>query len=139
MWLKEELAALDPQRSDLRKFAFVFGGALVVLSTLFWYKGSPIYPWLAVPGALVAAIGAIAPQILRALYFVWMAIGLVLGTIMTSIILTIVFVVAITPIGLVMRLLGKDPLQRKLDPEASTYWIPKTHLIEDKSRYEKYF
>jgi hypothetical protein len=137
MWLRDELAALDPQPSDLRKFAWVFGGALVALAALFWYKGSPIYPYLAVPGALVALVGTVAPRILRGLYFVWMAVGL--GTIVTAIILTIVFVVAITPIGLVMRLLGKDPLNRELDPEAKSYWIPKTHLIEDKSRYEKYF
>ena len=139
MWLKDELVALDPDRSDLRKFAFVFGGALLGFGALFWFKESPVYPYLAIPGALVALLGAVVPQILRPLYSVWMAIGLVLGTIVTSIILTVVFVVAIIPIGLVMRLLGKDPMERKLDPEATTYWIPKHHAIEDDSRFEKYF
>ena len=103
------------------------------------WKASPVYPYLAIPGGLVALLGTVVPQILRPLYFVWMAVGLVLGTIVTSIILTIVFIVAITPIGLIMRLLGKDPMERKLDPEATSYWITKKHAIDDNSRFEKYF
>ncbi len=68
-----------------------------------------------------------------------MAIGLVLGTVVTAIILTVVFVVTLTPTALVMRLLGKDPLARELDRRAESYWIPKEYEPRDRSRLRKYF
>ena len=139
MWLTEELKKLDPDRRELRRFALVLGGALLVLGSFAWYRGSGVAPYLLLPGAVIAVCGLVAPAALRWLFFTWMAIGLVLGTIMTAIILTVVFVVAITPIGLVLRLLGRDPLQRKLDPEAASYWIPKERPTNDPSRLEKYF
>ncbi len=139
MWITEEIAKLDPQRQDLRQFGWVFGGALTALSGLAWYKDSPAFPYLLGVGALIATTGTLAPIALRYLYFVWMTIGLTLGTIMTAIILSVVFVVAITPIGLVMKLLGKDPMQRRIDPEAPTYWIPKPTAGPDKKHYLRYF
>lgn len=139
MWLKDELALLNPDRSDLRKFSWVFGGALMALGAFAWYRGSDAAPYLLWPGLIVAAIGTVAPNALRGLYFVWMAIGLTLGAIVTRIILSLVFLVAVVPIGLAMRLVGKDPLQRELDPEADSYWIAKKYDIPDRSRLEKYF
>jgi len=138
MWLTEELRKLDPDRTELRKFALIFGGALVAFGGLAWYRGSELATWLGVPGATVILVGLALPQALRWLFFVWMAIGLVLGTIVTGIILTIIFLIAVTPIGLVMRLSGRDPMHRKLDPGARSYWIPKSPNT-DRGRLEKYF
>ena len=63
---------------------------------------------------------------------------LTLGTIVTAIILTIVFLIAIVPIGLVMRLFGRDPMQRKWDPEATTYWVQR-EPVTDPARYFRQF
>jgi len=139
MWLTNELRALKPGRSDLRKFAFIVGGVLLALGALSWYRGGPAAPYLLAPGALLAILGAIAPRILRPLYFGWMTIGFVLGAIMTRIILFVLFLLVMIPIGLVMKLVGKDPLSRRLDPDAETYWLPKEHIIADRTRYTKYF
>jgi hypothetical protein len=139
MWIKDEIAKLNPQRKDLRQFSWVLGGALAALSALAWYKGSPAFPYLLGAGSTLALVGTLAPLALRHLYFVWMAIGLTLGTVMTAIILTIVFVVAIIPIGLVMKALGRDPMHRRLDREATTYWIPKEPPGSDRTHYLKYF
>ncbi|MDX1644344.1 MAG: SxtJ family membrane protein [Thermoanaerobaculia bacterium] len=139
MWLKNELVALDPRASDLRRFALVFGGALAALGALAWYRSSDLAPYLLLPAAVVVLIGLPAPRLLRGLYYAWMAIGLVLGTVVTAIILTTVFVVALTPIALVMRLLGKDPLAREIDRTAESYWIPKEYEPRDRDRLRKYF
>lgn len=139
MWLIEELRKLDPDRKELRKFGWILGGAFLVLGGIAWYRGSGVAPYLLWPGAAIAVVGTVLPGALRWLFFVWMALGLVLGTIVTSIILAIVFFVAVTPIGLVMRLLGRDPMHRAIDREAPSYWIPKVHDTSDKTRMEKYF
>lgn len=139
MWIVEELKKLDPDHKELRKFSLILGGAFLALGALSWYRGTAAAPYLLIPGAAIALVGVALPGAVRWLFFVWMAIGLVLGTIMTSIILTLVFVFAVTPIGIIMRLVGRDPMHRALDPQASTYWLPKKRDTEDKSRFEKYF
>jgi hypothetical protein len=139
MWLIEELKKLDPDRTELRKFSLILGGAFLALGAFAWYRGSAAAPYLLVPGALIALVGVALPAAVRWLFFVWMALGLVLGTIVTSLILTLVFVLAVTPIGLMLRAVGRDPMNRKLDPDAPTYWIPKERLSTDRSRLEKYF
>ena len=139
MWLSDELRALRPGRSDLRKFAFIVGGVLLVLGAISWYRNGPAAPYLLAPGALLGILGAIAPLVLRPLYFAWMAIGFVLGAIVTRIILFVLFVLVMIPTGLIMKIVRKDPLNRRLDPDAPTYWLPKQQTIADRSRYTKYY
>ena len=139
MWIVEELEKLDPDRTELRKFSLILGGAFLALGSFAWYRGSGAAPYLLVPGAGIALVGVVFPAAVRWLFFVWMALGLVLGTIVTGIILAVVFIVAVTPIGLIMRATGRDPLNRKLDPDAPTYWLPKERTHDERSRMEKYF
>ncbi len=139
MWIVEELKKLDPDHKELRKFSLILGGAFLALGAFAWYRGSDIANYLLIPGAVIAVVGTVLPAAIRWLFFVWMALGLVLGTIVTSIILTLVFVLAVTPIGLIMRMVGRDPMERELDPQAATYWLPKERIIDDRSRLEKYY
>ena len=90
-------------------------------------------------GAALIVLGLTVPVLLKPVYRVWMALAVVLGFVMTRVILTVVYYLIMTPIGLIMRLLGKDPLHRRLDPGASSYWIEKTYPDESKERLEKYY
>ena len=56
---------------------------------------------------------------------VWMIIGHLLGWINTRIILGILFYLIVTPVGMVLRFRGKDPMQRRFDPRATTYRLPR--------------
>ena len=62
-----------------------------------------------------------------------------LGWFNTRLILTVMFYLLFTPIGLVLRLLGKDLLNRKIEPNAETYWIDREEEAFDRKRYEKQF
>ncbi len=138
MWIVDELKKLDPDHTELRKFSWILGGAFLALGAFAWWRESDLANYLLIPGAVIAVVGTVLPGALRWLFFAWMALGLVLGTIVTSIILTLVFVIAVTPIGLIMRMIGRDPMERKLDPQAATYWLPKERN-DDRTRLEKYF
>ena len=86
----------------------------------------------------VGVVGAIltlaSPLIGKTLYTGWMYAALPLGWTMSHLILGIVFYLVVTPIGLVMRVFGHDPMQRRIDREAVTYWT--THeTTADPSRY----
>lgn len=145
MTIREEIRHLPAAPKDLRSFAWVVGGALLllwailgwVLPYLFGKGGS--YPILAFVGLALAAVGTVAPKVLKPVYYGWMALALTLGFVMTRVLLTIFFFLVLTPVGLVFRLIGRDALHRKLDREASSYWIEKEYPITDRSRYEKFF
>ena len=68
-----------------------------------------------------------------------MTLALVLGFIMSHIILALVYYLVLTPIGFFMRILGKDPLTLKSDPNADSYWIKREKKEWSRENYEKMF
>lgn len=139
----KDASALPRDRKTLRSFGLVVGGVLLALALYLIWKGG----WTLGPGslgtgsigALLAALGLISPGLLAPVYPVWMALALVLGTIMTTVLLTLVFYLVVSPIGLLMRLAGKDPMSRKPDPTLATYWIERSPESNDVKRMEKYY
>ena len=139
MSIKKELASLPADKRALRNFGLLVGGVLVAFGLFFLWRKSEWGAYLAYAGGALFLLGALWPRILRPLYFAWMAMALVLGTVMTAVLLTVFFLLVITPVGLFFRLIGRDVLQRKFDRQAASYWIPKEYPIADRSRYEKFF
>ena len=136
---------LNTDKKTLREFGFVFAGGLIVFFGLLipwifdkpwgWQEGGARWPWIG--AAVFAGTGLILPQALKPVYLLWMKIGHALGWINTRIILGLVFFVMFAPVALVLRILGKDPLHRKLDDEAGTYRVASTKLPRE--RMEKPF
>jgi hypothetical protein len=86
-------------------------------------------------GAVSTLLSLMAPGLNRYLYAGLTLLTFPIGFILSHVLLGIVFYFVITPVGVVMRLLGRDPLERTFDPEASTYWVDH---VEPKS-VEEYF
>jgi hypothetical protein len=72
-----------------------------------------------------AAVALAKPELLAGLNRQWMKLGILLGKVVSPIALGVLFYCVITPIGLALRLAGKDPLRLKRDPAANSYWIPR--------------
>jgi len=83
---------------------------------------SPDYGWL-VGGVLLMAVALMRPRWLGPLNKVWFQLGLLLHRIVNPVVLGLVFVLSVIPVGLLMRLFGKDPLQRKFEPDRESYWM----------------
>lgn len=108
----------------LRKFGFVMAGALGVLGGIAAWRGRTI-AWALLVAAAVFLLTALArPRALRGVERVWMRFAEFLGRIMTLVLLTVTYVLVITPIGVVRRLLRKDSLGLQFDSTATTYWVP---------------
>lgn len=141
--LREEIQALDFSRRSLRFFGWLVGGVLLVIAAALLFSRDWSGDWaiyiLSTVGAALLSLGFVAPTVLKPVYLVWMTLAVVLGFIMTRIILTIVFFFVVTPIGLALRMMGRDPLNRKPDPTVDTYWIEKTYPDESRARLKKYY
>jgi len=74
-------------------------------------------------GALLLVLGIMAPKRLSVLNRVWLRIGAVLAKVVNPIVLMLLFLLVVTPMAFLMRLLGKRPLRLAPDPNAASYWI----------------
>lgn len=108
----------------LRKFGLVMVVPLTVLGGVLLWKARPAGPYLLAAAAAFALAAVAAPRLLAPAERVWMAFARLLGTAMTYVVLTITWVLLVTPMGLLMRLAGKDLLALRRRPERSTWWVP---------------
>ena len=140
--IKDEIQAAqrEPSNRDLNILALLF---LVIPGLIGLYmvfrKGSDAgYVWMVV-GAALAASRLIRP-LFKTIYSLWVGFSVILGYFISRALLTIIFVVVLTPTGLIMRLVGKDPMDRKWDPTAESYWIKREDgRSANLERYEKQF
>ncbi|MBI4965205.1 MAG: hypothetical protein HY913_18160 [Desulfomonile tiedjei] len=140
--IKEEIRAVsgEPTSKDLNLLAGLF---LVIPTAIgcylaFWKGSWNGYVWIAAGIAL--AVTRLIPPLFKAIYRLWLGFSVVLGYFISRIILTIVFFIVLMPTGLIMRIVGKDPMERKIDPAASSYWRRKEPQDDTSvERYEKQF
>jgi len=129
----------DPGSKDLRSFGLIFAtGTLLIFGLLLpWLLDKPWPTWPWVVAGVFSITGLLLPQLLRPVYWLWMKFGAVVGWINTRLILGITFVLFFIPVALAFRMLGKDPMRRKLEPSASSYRINSERLPRE--RMEKPF
>jgi hypothetical protein len=137
-FLDAELEKLDCSVPALRRFASTISAVLVLLGGfMLWRHRTAGWPLLSL--ALLLLVAAIVtPASLRFVYRPWMMLALLLGNIASRIILTLAFLLVVTPIGLLQRLCGKRPLEFGFQPGQTSYW--KTHAgIPASEEYERQF
>ena len=123
-----------------REFGLIVGGVLLLLSLWWLYRGKfPHALQITMPvGAALILLGLVFPRALIWPNKAWMAFAEALAFVSTRIILAVVFFGIVTPIGLVKRLFGWDPLHRRAAP-ADSYWKPYAERQRDPRHYEKMF
>ncbi len=112
------------RKKELFKFGIVMSIPFTIFAALFFWKERPAAPYFAGVALFFLGFGLYYPAILSPIHKVWMKFAQVISWIMNRVILTVAYFVIVTPIGLIMRMLGKDLLNRKFDSSISTYWRP---------------
>ena len=120
-----------------RSFGFVFATVFAIMGFAPLISDNPLRIWsLAVAGVFLV-ITLIAPQILKPLNIIWFKFGMFLGSIINPVVMLLIYCITIVPIGLILRLVGKDLLLLKFNSSEKSYWIsrqppgPKPESLED--------
>ena len=109
--------------SSDRAFGMVFTGVFLIIGLWPLTGGGNPRLWALIVAGLIGAAALMHPTILAPLNRLWTRFGLLLHKITNPIIMGLVFFVTVTPTALIMKMMGKDPLNRKIDRNAKSYWI----------------
>jgi len=139
MNIRDDIKQLKTGDGELRKFGLTVGGVFAALGVLYLLRHKAPWPYFLWPGGVLVFFGAALPRALKYFYVAWMSVAFALGFVMAHVILTLLFLLVITPMGLVARLTGKDFLSLKLDRAAKTYWLPRPQKPKCAADYERQF
>ena len=116
----------DIKSSSDRSFGLVIATVFLIITLWPLIRGEPTRWWALAVATVFAALALLWTAALAPLNKCWTKLGVLLYRVLSPIVLGLLFYVTVTPIALLMRLLGKDPLRLRRDPDAASYWIERT-------------
>lgn len=123
----ESLQRQDQVRaSSDRAVGLVFAVVFLLIGLFPWFFGGGLRPWALIVGAVFVATALLMPALLGPLNRVWTLLGLLLHKVMTPFVLGVMFFLVITPMGVVMRMFGGDPLRLHFDRQRPSYWLERS-------------
>tara|TARA_B100000131_G_C17809639_1_gene489109 strand:- start:107 stop:499 length:393 start_codon:yes stop_codon:yes gene_type:complete len=111
-----------------KSFGIVFFVIFIIIALWPLLKDENIRVWSIIVSITFLTLGLLNSKILTPLNKLWMRLGILLGAIVSPIVMGVVYFGVITPIGLIMKLFGKDVLNLKLDKNKPTYWLKKDEI-----------
>jgi hypothetical protein len=137
-WINNEYRKLDRSPRALRRFGYLVGSVFLLLGcVLLWRHRGLGWPLTSVGAALVV-LAALDPRTLKWVYAPWMILAAALGWIVTGVLLTIVFFLVVTPVGLLQRFFGKRAIEVARRAGPVSYWQARATPPTQKD-YEKQF
>ena len=115
----------DVKISSNRSFGVVFFVVFLLIALYPVINNEEIRVWSLIVSMIFLVLGLLNSKILNPLNQIWFKFGVLLGRIISPFIMAIIFFFVVTPIGLIMRTLGKDILNLRYNTK-KTYWIEKT-------------
>ena len=130
---------LNLDKGSLRKFGITMGIAFLAISSIIFFRHRHSFLPEVVISGLFFAFAFLAPLLLKPVYIVWMRFAFLLGWVNTRLILAVLFYLVFTPIGLVLKMLNNDLLDRKIEKDKGSYWREKEIKPYSQGDYERQF
>ncbi len=124
---------------EWRRFGIVLGIILAIIATVLLIKGKSTYLYFYGAGLFSVLVGLVVPVIMKPVFILFLYIGHGLGFVMTRVLLSILYYLVMTPIGLIARLFGKHFLPVKFSGGESSYWLETSRIDDEKENYENQF
>jgi predicted membrane metal-binding protein len=116
----------DVTVSTERSFGLVMAAVFLIVALWPLIDSEPIRWWAIGVSIAFLFLAMLWPVLLAPLNKLWNRLGLLLYHVVSPVTLGVLFYFTVTPIALLMRLIGKDPLRLRRDPQATSYWIERT-------------
>lgn len=127
--MSESSSHIPIEQSSEKSFGIVFSIVFLIFSLFPLINSGYIHLWALIVSAIFLFLAFIAPNILKLPNMLWFKLGILLGSIIAPIVMSLIYFITVMPIGLIMRLLGKDLLKKKFDRNAKTYWIKRNEPL----------
>lgn len=111
------------KKKDLRNFGLIWAGIFMFIGLIPILKDAEIRIWSIIIAILFLSIALLKPLLFTRFYKIWIRIGAFMGNIFSKVIMFILYFLLFTPVALLLKLLGKDLLNKKLDKSQKSYWI----------------
>jgi len=106
-----------------RSFGIVFSVVFLIIALYPLLDSQPIYLWSLIVSIALLFVAFVFPKLLTVANNLWFKLGIALGSIVSPLVMALIYFLVVLPTGIVMRALGKDLLRQKLDKNAHSYWI----------------
>ena len=121
--MSETTSHIAIEQSSEKSFGIVFSIVFLIVALYPLINSEGLHIWALVASIIFFFLAFIAPNVLVLPNKLWFKFGLLLGSIIAPIVMALVYFSTVLPIGIIMRLLGKDLLKQKLNKNAKSYWI----------------
>ena len=121
--MSEITSNIPTEKSSEKSFGVIFSIVFLIVSLYPLINSEGLRIWAIIVSAIFLLLSFIAPKTLSLPNKLWFKFGMLLGSIVAPIVMLLVYFITVLPVGLIMRLLGKDLLKQKLDKNAKSYWI----------------
>jgi vacuolar-type H+-ATPase subunit I/STV1 len=118
-----ETAVAVKTTGQLRKYGLLMASAFGVITVLLVLRGRATWVYTAVPSAVFLTSALAFPKALSPVEKYWMKLAAVMGFVMTNVLLVLVYIFAIVPTGLILRMFGKNSVRRGFQRNLDSYWI----------------
>ncbi|MCM8781407.1 MAG: SxtJ family membrane protein [Candidatus Omnitrophica bacterium] len=131
---------LDLDKSNLKRFGITMGVVFLVASGIFFSRHkSGLSTWLCLLSSIFLLFSLVKPTLLKPIYILWIQSAFILGWLNTRLLLIVIFYLIFAPIGIIMRLLKVDLLNRRIDRYKKSYWEEKVRMDFKPLDYERQF
>jgi len=127
--MSESTSHISTEQSSPKSFGIVFSIVFLIVALYPLANSEDLRIWALIVSAIFLLLAFVAPNVLSLPNKLWFKFGILLGSIIAPIVMALVYFLTVLPMGLVMRLLGKDLLRQKIDKNAKSYWIDRTEPV----------
>ncbi len=130
----------NPSKRELRTFGLGTLAFLVFIGWIVWRKSGSIYAagGVIAVGVVVAVLGMVVPRSIRPLFIALNVVSYPMAWVSSHVLMAIIFYLVVTPLAVIMKLSGRDPMERRFDASVRTYWKRRPDQV-DSSRYFRQF
>jgi len=114
---------IEVESGSEKNFGIVFAIVFLLISLYPLVDNKDVHLWSLIISLIFFLLAYVAPKVLSVPNKLWFKLGMALGAVVAPVVMALVYFSTVVPIGLIMRLMGKDLLRQKLDKNTKSYWI----------------